>query len=109
VGVEKWSADTWAAVGTAMVVILGGLGAYLRSLLGVGEHKAYERGWDRVAELEEEVRLLRIALHKEARRGNDGWTVSEILSLAMPLGLEDRIRATRQAREIIERTLGGGL
>lgn len=102
----EWSADTWAAVGTAAVVVLGALGACFRWLLSDRSRKAYERGWDRVAELDEEVRLLRIALHKATRRGNAGWLVSEILSLAMPMPLEDRLRAVRQAREIAERSLG---
>jgi hypothetical protein len=81
-------------------------GAAFRWLLSDRNQKAYERGWDRVAELEEEVRLLRIALHKATQRGNDGWTISEILSLAMPLPLDDRIRAVKQAREIAEAELG---
>jgi hypothetical protein len=107
-GVEKWSADTWATVLGAAVVVLGALGACFRWLLSDRNQKAYERGWDRVAELEEEVRLLRIALHKATQRASDGWTISELLSLAMPLPLADRIRVVRQVREMIERSSGGG-
>lgn len=107
-GVGTWSGETWALVVGAGVPGLAALGAGFRWIISGRNAMAYERGWDRVAELEEEVRLLRTALHREAQRGNDGWTISEILSLAMPLPLEDRIRAVKQARIIAERSLGGG-
>jgi hypothetical protein len=86
--------------------VLAALGAGLRFLIGRDRSfEAHERGWTRAAELEEEVRLLRIALHKATQRGNTGWTISELLSLAMPLPMEDRLRAVRQAREIAERSI----
>jgi hypothetical protein len=107
-GVKEWNADTWAAVLGAAVVVLGALGAAFRWLMQDRHEKAYERGWDRVGELEEEVKLLRIALHRATQRGNVGLVVSEILSLAMPLPLEDRIRAAKQARQIVEHSLNGG-
>lgn len=107
-GVGKWTAENWTALVAAGVPLLAAFGAAYRWLVQGRSEKAYERGWDRVAELEEEVRLLRIAVHRATQRGNDGWTVSEILSLAMPLPLEDRLRAVRQARQIIEQALGGG-
>lgn len=104
-GVGQWT-ENWVALLGAGIPGLAALGAGFRWITRGRNEKAYERGWDRVVELEEEVRLLRIALHKEAQRGNDGWTISEILSLAMPLPLEDRIRAVRQARIIAERSIG---
>lgn len=107
-GVEKWSADTWAVVAAAGIPALGAFGAAYRWIVQGRSEKAYERGWERVAELEEEVRLLRIALHRATQRGNDGWTVSEVLSLALPLSLEDRIRVVRQVREMVERSFGVG-
>jgi hypothetical protein len=108
--VEKWGIETWLGIGAAGSAILGALWAGLRLLINGREDKSYEQGWQRVAALEEEVRLLRIALHKATQRGNDGWTISEVLSLALPLPLEDRIRVVRQVREMVERSLaiGGG-
>ena len=106
-GVAGWSGEAWAGIITATVAAAGAIGAGVKWLVSDRTHKAYERGWDRVTELDEEVKLLRIALHKATQRGNTGWTVSEILSLAMPLELEDRLRAVRHAREIAERSLTG--
>jgi hypothetical protein len=103
--VEKWGGEIWAAIIAAGVPALAGIAACFRWLLSDRNATAYERGWDRVGELEEEVRLLRIALHRATHRGNTGWTVSEILSLAMPLPFADRIRAVKQAREIVERSM----
>jgi hypothetical protein len=103
---DQWNGEIIAALIAAAVPLIAGLGAGYRWLTNGRNAKAYERGWDRVAELEEEVQLLRIALHKATQRGNDGWTALEISLLAMPLPVEDRIRAVKQARRIIERTLG---
>ena len=106
-GVGEWSGEAWGAVLTGGAAVLVALGAGCRYLLGRDRtFQAHERGWQRAGELEEEVRLLRIALHKATQRGNTGWTLSEILALAMPLPLEDRLRAVKQAREIAEREAG---
>lgn len=67
--------------------------------------RIHERGWERTTELETEVRLLRIALQRQSTRSSAYATVSQILLLAMPMPLEDRIRAVKQAREIAERAL----
>lgn len=69
--------------------------------------RMHERGWARASELEEEVRLLRIALSRQQRRGSAHSTISEILLIAMPLPLDDRIRAVKHARELAERSLYG--
>lgn len=110
-GVDGWTGEVKAALITALVTVGLACVAGLRWLFGKASDKTFrehERGWQRAAELEEEVRLLRTALHKAAQHGNDGWTISEILSLAMPLSLEDRIRAAKQGREIAERSLEEG-
>jgi hypothetical protein len=105
-GVGEWITANLGTVAAVAVPVLGATGGALHWLLQGRSEKAYERGWDRVAELDEEVRLLRIALHRATRRVNVGLTVSEILSLAMSLPLEDRLRAVKQARAIAERLLG---
>jgi hypothetical protein len=106
-GVTSWTGEAWGAIIAGSAALLAAVGGGCKYLLSRDRSfQAHERGWQRVAELDEEVRLLRIALHKATARGNAGWTVSEILSLAMPLPLEDRIRAVRQARQIAERSVG---
>lgn len=69
--------------------------------------RIHERGWQRASEIEEEAKLLRIALHKARNRSSVLLTISEIFLLAMPLPLEARLQAVKQAREIAERSLSG--
>lgn len=70
-------------------------------------YRMHESGWKRASELEEETKLLRIALHKARVRSSVRLTISEILVLAMPLPLEARLQAVKQAREIAEQSLSG--
>jgi hypothetical protein len=101
-----WQA--WIALGGLAVPFLIASLKFLRStLLGSADRelKQHELGWKRAAELEEEIRLLRTALHRSQTRSAARATISEILLLAMPLPLEERIRAVKQARAIAEGTL----
>lgn len=77
---------------------------------GEQELRIHEQGWQRARELEEEVTLLRIALHRNLRDRNAYATAIEVVIASMHLPLDERIRAIRQAREILEGTLpiGGG-
>ena len=70
--------------------------------------RIHERGWQRAVELEEEAKLLRIALHRARTRSSVRLTISEILLLAMPLPLVARLQAVKQAREIAEQSLSDG-
>lgn len=100
----------WILAGSGLLnlVAVGKLVLQARKDNSDGHWRLHERGWLRTSELEEEVRRLRIALHKASARSSVRLTISEILVLAMPLPLEARIEAVRQAREIAERSLERG-
>jgi hypothetical protein len=105
VGGGQWPWEAILAVAGLVLTNLATVGRGLFSLFSKADDSSFrmhERGWARASELEEEIRLLRIALHKQQVRGSAYSTLSEILVLAMPLPLEDRIRAVKQAREIAE-------
>ena len=107
-GGSEWPWEAIVAVGTLVLTNLATLARGLFKIFsnaGDSSFRMHERGWARASELEEEIRLLRIALHKQQVRGSAYSTISEILVLAMPLPLDDRIRAVKQAREIAESSL----
>lgn len=107
---EAWPWQAILAVVGLVLTNLATLGSGLFKLFtraGDSSFRIHERGWARVSELETEVSLLRIALSRAQQRGGDYSTASEILVLAMPMPLEDRIRAVKQARIILERSLTG--
>lgn len=105
---EEWP---WEAITTAAGLALTNLALLFRGLYrlladsSASQARMHELGWERVAELEQETKLLRIALHKANVRSNVRLTISEMLVLAMPLPLEARIQAVKQAREIAEQSL----
>lgn len=106
----EWPWEAWVAVGGLVLT------HFLRPLMslfresGENELKIHERGWLRASELEVEVRLLRQALQRSQGYRNAHATISEILVLAMPMGIDERLAAVKQARQIAERSLpdGGG-
>lgn len=105
----------WEAVLAVAGLVLTNAATLARGLFKIyssadaSSFRMHERGWARASELEEEVRLLRIALSRQQRRGSAHSTISEILLIAMPLPLEDRIRAVKHARELAERSLSGSI
>lgn len=109
---DKWP---WQAIASAiggLAIIIGHLARLLYKLItssSGNEIKIHERGWERASELEKEIILLRKALHRQSIRGNAYSTISEILLLAMPMALEDRVRAVQRARVIAEASLDGAI
>lgn len=110
-GVGQWPWEALAAVVVACTALMTALGRGCWKLLQSGSDnrwKMHERGWDRVTELDEEVRRLRVALSRSDQRSNVYATVSEVLTLAMPFELESRVAAVRHARLIAEQHIQSG-
>lgn len=109
-GPDPWPWQAVLAVASLALTTLAGWGRGFFKLFSHADDSSFrmhERGWAEAAEAREEARLLRIALSRAHRRDAAKSTALEICALAMPLPLEDRIRAMRQAREVLERSLNG--
>lgn len=88
----------------------GGWGGKLLSdwLSPARTDRLHEQGWARAGKLEEEIRLLRVALDRGRRRENAWSTAFELLLLAFSLAPDEQPEVIARARGILERALTRG-